>query len=350
MFKIFATIMMAFGLVFTSLPTAQAANTFGDSGHSHFDVHNYANHEVTFCYKITGQALGASGEIFNLPHREVNGSNNMELRGYQDGMHLVRRVGGVATTLTSSLPNPNLKFGVGTEVMFDYTMIGSTFTLYDYTNKVRGAALYQWSDTTYPTGVSISYYTIGGWMGVWEEAHGRPLDTTGQPHDINVPGITQDARAHTQVGTEATFDSPSPAPGGTSNLIANATAGLASGTNYTYTITTTGSGTGFLDTRDPGSSSDTVFFAAGWLRFTPGGTLATLKRYTGTGTLVDTVTAPWGGAGTYTLQYVGSAATLTKAGSTGSAVSLNNNTSGLRVREQSLTNGQVLSWVGVVNP
>lgn len=325
---------------------AQATNSFGDSGHSHFDVHNYANHEITFCYVVTGQAAGATGEIFNLPHRAKNGTSGMELRGYQDGMRLVRRVSGVSTLLKSSLPNPNLKFGVGTEVMFDYTMIGSTFTLYDFTNKVRGPALYQWTDTTYPTGVSISYYTIGGWMGVWEEAHGRPLDATGKPHDIDAPGILQDARSHPKVGTEATFDSPTPAPGGLSSLTSNATAGLASGMNYTYTVTTTGSGSGFLDTRDPGLATNTVFWAAGWLRFTPGGSLATLKRYTGTGTLTNTVTAPWGGAGTYTLTFVGSTATLTKAGATGSAVSLNNNTSGLRVREQGLTNGQSMTWSG----
>lgn len=330
--------------------TAHATNSFGDSAHSHFDIHTYADHEVTFCYEVLNHATGAGSEIANLPHREQDGSNNMELRIRTDGLQLVERVGGVATTLTSSLPNPHLVFGDGSDVMIDYTMVGNTFTAYDFTGNVRGAALYQWTDSRYLTGVSISYYTIGGWHGLWEQAHGRPLDLTGQPHDISLPGLEQDARSHPQVGTEATFDSPIPASGGASDLISNATDGMASGANYTYTITTTGSGNAYIDTRDPGTATDTKFFQTGWLRLTPGGTSATLKQYTGTGTLAGTVTAPFGGAGTYTLQYVGGTATLTKAGSAGSAVSTGNNLSGLRVRAQGFTNGQTLTWAGQVNP
>lgn len=328
---------------------AQAANSFGDSAHSHFDIHLYQKHEVTWCYKVVAKATGAGTRIANLPHREVNGSNNMELRLETNGLRLVKRVNGVATELTNTLPSPGDVFGPGSIAMFDYVMDGNTFTAYDFTGEVRGAAKYRWVDAanTYPTGVSISYYTIGGWQGEWLDAHGRPLDTTGFPHDLL--NLAQDARGHPQVATEATFDSPDPADGGASSIQSNATDGVPSGLNYTYTITSTGAGT--FDFRDPGTATDTQFWKAGWYRFTLAGatTNATIRRYTGTGTLAATYTATGGGPGTYTIVATGPNLVVKKSGATILTVTdPAGNSSGLRVRIMP-TGGSSWTWAGQAN-
>jgi len=261
------------------------------------------------------------------------------------GLRFVRRVGGVATPITSSLPNPGLRFGPGSDVMIDVTLIGSTITAYDFTGNVRGRALYRWTDGKWPTGKAFSYYTIGGWHGRWELVHAKPLDAVGSTHDL--VDVEQDARSHPQgQASAATFDSPIPGGGGEGNLITDATAGVASGANYTYTVTTS-AGNGTFDVRDPGTQSDTVFFAAGYTRLTPGATRATLRRYTGSGTLAATATAPFGGAGTYSLRFVGGTATLTKAGAAGSLVTTGNNTSGLRVRTHPDAGAhQAITWIG----
>lgn len=323
---------------------AGATNSFGKSAHSHFDVHPYANHEVTFCYEVLEKATGAGSEIANFPMRIQDGQNNYEMRIRTNGLEFVRRVGGTATVIKSSLPNPNLKFGVGSDAMFDVTLVGSTFTAYDFTGKVRGRALYQWTDSKWPTGKAFSYYTIGGWHGLWDEVHGKPLDAVGSTHDLIK--VEQDARSHPAGSSSATFDSPIPGGGGEGNLTTSVTAGLASGLNYTYTLSTT-AGTGTFDVRDPGTQSDTVFFQAGYTRLTAGTSSATLKRYTGSGTLVETKTAPFGGAGTYQLQFRGGTATLTKVGAAGSLVTTGNNVSGLRVRTNP-GSGQSITWKGVV--
>jgi hypothetical protein len=336
------TLLVILGLLL--LPaTAGATNSFGKSAHSHFDVHPYQDHEVTFCYEVIDKATGAGSEIANFPMRIQDGQNNYELRIRTDGLQFVRRVGGTATTITSTLPNPHLVFGPGSDVMFDVTLIGSSITAYDFTGNVRGPALYHWTDTKWPTGKAFSYYTIGGWHGLWEVVHGRPLDQVGSTHDVF--DIEQDARAHPQGSSASTFDSPIPGGGGEGNLITDATAGVASGENYTYTLSVT-AGSGTFDVRDPGTQFDTVFFQAGYTRLTPGTTSATLKRYTGSGTLVETRTAPFGGAGSYTLHFQGGTATLTKAGMSGSLVTTGNNVSGLRVRTHPGT-GQSITWQGL---
>jgi hypothetical protein len=309
-------------------------------------VHPYANHEVTFCYVVLAKATGAGSEIANFPMRIQDGSNNYEMRIHTDGLRFVRRVAGVATPLTSKLPKPPIVLGPGSELMVDVVLNGSTITVYDFTGKVRGKALYQWVDTKWPTGKAFSYYTIGGWSGEWEEVHGHPLDAVGSTHDLL--GLFQDARSHPQGDSGPTFDSPLPGGGGEGNLITDASAGLASGTNYTYSITTSAGG-GYFDTRDPGSNFDTVSWKAGWVRLVPGAAKATLRLYSGSGTLVKTVTAPWGGAGTYQLQYRGSTATLTKAGAAGSAVLTGTPVTGLRVRTHpDAAAHQAITWTGRV--
>lgn len=326
---------------------AIATNSFGKSSHSHWDVHPYANHEVTFCYVVIAKATGAGSEIANFPMRIQDGNNNYEMRIHTDGLRFVRRVSGTAVELKSSLPNPGLKLGVGSELMVDVVLSGSTFTVYDFTGDVRGRALYRWSDTKWPTGKAFSYYTIGGWMGQWEEVHGHPLDAVGSTHDLL--GITQDARSHPQgVPSAATFDSPIPGGGGEGNLTTDATAGVASGATYTYTVRTT-AGSGTFDVRDPGTDSNTSFFKAGYVRLTPGASRATLRRYTGSGTLAATATAPWGGAGSYVLRFTASTATLTKVGAVGALVTTGNPTSGIRVRTHPDTGAhQAITWTGRV--
>lgn len=334
-------LLLALGLLVA--PAASATNSFGKSAHSHFDVHPYANHEVTFCYAVLDKAVGAGSEIANFPMRIQDGQNNYEMRIRTNGLEFVRRVGGTATVIKSSLPSPGQVFGVGSDAMFDVTLIGSTITAYDFTGSVRGRALYQWTDSKWPTGKAFSYYTIGGWHGLWEIVHGKPLDAVGSTHDVS--NIEQDARSHKAgKASSATFDSPIPGGGGEGNLTTSATAGVASGANYAYTLTTT-AGSGTFDMRDPGSQDDTVFFAAGYVRLTPGASKATLRRYTGSGTLAATATAPWGGAGTYRLVFQGATATLTKTGAAGSLVTSGNPTSGLRVRT-SPGSGQSITWAG----
>lgn len=324
---------------------AVAANKFGDSAHSHWDIHTYADHEITFCYVVIAKATGADTRIANLPHRETDGPNNMELRLHTDGFRLVVRINGHERQLTPIVkPATPLAFGPGSEVMADYTMIGDTFTLYDFTGGVRGAMWYQWRDSTYPTGRSVSYYTIGGWSGEWEEAHGRPLDSTGHAHDLL--GLFQDARNHPQVAGEATFDSAVPANGGASGITASSTFGLPSGTNYHYDLTVAGSGSGYFAFRLPRTDGPTV--EHGWYRLTPGktGAKATVVRYNSNGTAAKTYTATVGGPGQYHLTLTGPNVQVIKDGV--SILTVNDPagaTAGLRVKA-SPASGQTITWSG----
>lgn len=302
--KVALAILLVCTLV--GLPVAAEAASL-DSAHSHWDIHPYTDFEFRVCYTVQAPpAKGFSSEIADLPHREVDATNNMELRTRQDGFQLVKRINGVAIPLTSTLPNPHLTFGtVGQEIMYDYQMVGSNFDLYQLNpDGSLGTHWYHWSDRTYPSGVSASYYTIGGWFGRWDFVHGKPLNGgTGAPHDIS--NLSQDARNHPQVGTERTFDDPTPASGGANSIVGpgSPTFGLPSGTNYTYSITVDKAGSGSFDFRDPGASSNTVFFTNSYYRLQIG-KLATIQRYVGS-RASTTYTASSGGPGTYTLQMVG---------------------------------------------
>jgi hypothetical protein len=265
----------------------------------------------------------------------------------------VKRIGGVATQLTSTLPNPGLTFGVGSDIMYDYVMVnrtdGSGITDYDLyqlnANGTRGAHWYHWQDSTYSSGVSASYYTIKGWEGEWEFVHGFPLNGgDGAPHDLT--GLAQDARAHAQVASETTFDDPTPADGDANLIVSKATFGLASGTNYTYGITVSGSGSGTFDFRDPGANDNSVFFTSSYYRLKIGNP-ASIQRFVGS-TAGTTWTASSGGPGTYTLQVIGPDIYLKKSGTTILHVNDGGPQSGLRVRVTPAT-GQTWSFTGTVN-
>src|SRR5258708_7819280 len=80
--------------------TMNASATTYISAHSHWDV--------AVVGKNTSVAIS---EITNLPHREQDAQNNMELRTHTDGFRLVKRINGVASELNSTLTNPGLTFG-----------------------------------------------------------------------------------------------------------------------------------------------------------------------------------------------------------------------------------------------
>lgn len=318
------------------------------SAHSHWDVHQYSDHEIQLCYEPIAKTAAAGSLIAHVPMREVDSQNFMDLLIRTDGIALKRRVAGSTVTVTPTFSTAHT-FGPGSDIMLDVTMIGSTFTVYELLpGLARGDKWYQWTDPTYPTGVNISYYTVPGWQGLWDFVHAFPVNGgIGEPHDIN--GLSQDARNHQAVGTEATFDDPTPASGGATDIGTSSTFGLASGVNYTYTLSVTGAGTGYMDFRDPGAASNSKFFQAGWYRFTPGSTAATVKRYTGIGTLAATYTASSGGAGAYTLSLTGPNIVVKKGAAT--ILTVNDpagNSSGLRVRVAPAS-GQAFTWTGTVN-
>jgi len=328
------------------VPAPAAASTY-ISAHSHWDVdlgHPYTDFEFQVCYLIVGRNSAVAGsEIANLPMREVNGQNNMELRTRTDGFQLVYRVSGVAYTLASSLPNPHLTFGVGSDVMYDFVMVGKDFDLYQLNaDGSRGAHWYHWVDSHYPSGVSASYYTIKGWQGLWDFVHGRPLNgKTGAPHDL--AGLAQDARAHAKGGTKGTFDDPTPASGNVNGITGHATFGLPSGSLYTYTITAT-AGSGSFDFRDPGAADNSVFFTSGYYRLRLG-TPATLQRFVGS-TAGAIYKATAGGAGTYQLVLAGPDIYLRNAvGATILHVNDGGPQSGLRVRVTP-SSGQGWGFIG----
>lgn len=344
-------IALVFALVGMALLPQTASAASLDSGHSHWDIHSYTDFEFKVCYEVQAlPATGFSSEIANLPMREVDAKNNMELRTRQDGFQLVHRINGVATTIVSTLPNPGLTFGtVGQQIMYDFVIQGSSFDLYQLNaNGTRGTHWYNWVDTTYPSGVSASYYTIGGWFGKWDFVHGAPINGgAGAPHDIS--GLSQDARSHTQFSTEVTFDDPAPATGDANSIVGpgSPTFGLSSGTNYTYTITEAGSGTGSFDFRDPGANNNSVFFTSSYYRLRLG-TLATIQRYVGS-TASTTYTATSGGPGSYTIQMIGPDIYLKNSvGTTILHVNDGGPQSGLRIRIIPST-GQTWSWTGTVN-
>jgi hypothetical protein len=349
--RIIGVALLGLGLVLAVLGTTTVSATTYDSAHSHWDIHRYTDFEFQVCYAVTAQNTAIStSEIANLPVREQDGQNNIELRTRTNGLQLVYRINGVATQLTSSLANPGLTFGVGSDVMYDLVIHGNTYDVYQLLSDghSRGAHWYSWTDSHYASGVSASYYTIKGWQGTWEFVHGFPINGgAGAPHDLL--NVVQDARNHPQVGTEATFDDPTPAGGDANSIISGGspTFGLASGTNYTYTITESGSGSGTFDFRDPGSSNNAVFFTSSYYRLTLTSP-AKIQRFVGS-TASTVYTASSGGPGTYTVQMIGPDIYLKNAGGT---IILHVNDggpqSGLRVR-LTPSSGQVWNWAGATN-
>lgn len=343
---VLTVVLLAAGMVFTTPARAQATARLLPA-HSHWDVHEYSNHEIQLCYEPQAQTSSAGKTIAFLPIREKDSQNFMELDIRRDGLRLSRPVSGQAVIDRPTFSTTHT-FGVGDEIMLDFTMIGNTFTVYELLpGLARGAKWYQWTDSTFSTGVNISYYTSPGYRGLWDFVHAFPISGgIGQPHDI--VGLNQDARAHSTTSSLATFDDPSPAGGGASGIAHSSTFGLPSGSNYTYTVDVTGSGKGYFDFRDPGTAAGAAFFAAGWYRFTPGPTVgpATIRRYTGSGTLARTYTASTGGPGAYTIVLTGPNVSVRKSGATILTVTdPAGNTSGLRVRI-SPASGQSFAWTG----
>jgi hypothetical protein len=298
-----AATLLASGVV--SAAPAQAELS---PAHSHWDVHSYTNHEIQFCYDPTAIDPGAGNTLAFMPLREQDAQNFMQLNIQRDGFALQKRVNGTLSTVSPSFSTSGLGHGVGNDIMVDFVMAGSTYTLYQLNRSLsRGAELYQWHDSTYSVGVNISYYTEPYVAGTWDFVHAFPIDGgIGEPHDIF--GLHQDATNHDSVTGLTTFDDPTPADGGATDITTSSTFGLPSGAKYVYKIRKTGStGNGSFDFRDPGDSGNELFFQNSYYRFRtdqPGGK-ATLQRFNGS-TPGTTYTASSGGPGTYTLSLQGS--------------------------------------------
>lgn len=318
--------------------------------HSHWDVARYNNHEVKFCYAVQAKKTdnGTPSAIISfLPLREVDSQNFMELDLRQDGFAMRRRVSGTFTTVTPTFKDGlNHAHGVGSDIMVDFTMVGSTYSLYNLNaDNSRGALIEQWQDSTYPSGVNISYYTQPRWEGIWEFVHAFPIQGgTGQPHDIT--NLLQDARNHNKVLSEATFDDPTPANGNATGITASSTFGLPSGSAYHYTVTMSGPAGGKFDFRDPADYSRSSPFFYDHYRLNLSSTPTIQHVKTGATTTTVNGQVGTGGAGTYTIALSGSSITVQKLGTTILSVS-GANTSGVRVRV-SPASGQKWSWSGSV--
>lgn len=333
-------------------PVSASAATIGQliPGHSHWDVKN-VDHQLQVCYTVMATpTTGAGSTIAFIPHREVDSQNFMQLDITKTGFRLKRRVASVFTTVTPdpAVPTPVLTLGtVGQDIMFQYEMRGADFYLYQLLpDLTRGALWYHWYDTTYPSGVNISYYTQPHWFGSWDFVHGKTLDGIGWPHEIT--GLAQDARNHPAIITgQNTFDSTTPASGGVTgvnnSLGGSPTFGLASGANYTYTINVAGTGSGSFDFRDP-AVPENVFWGASFYRLKVG-TSATIQRFNGA-TAGATYTATQGGPGSYTLTLTGADMNLSKAGIPILHVNDGGPQSGVRVRI--IPSTQTWSWTGKV--
>ena len=84
--------------------------------------------------------------------------------------------------------------------------------------------------------------------------------------------------------------------------------------DYTYSFTVSGSGTGYVDFRDPFSSSGT-FFTAGFYRLKLGDGAPELSRISGGSKIAKTWTGRGGGDGTYTVALHGSSISISGKGS-----------------------------------
>ena len=344
-----AVVLAAGGALF--VPHGGASGT-QLTAHSHWDDPN-ASYEIKACYDVLANTVDAGSEIAHIPFREQDAPNFYDLLIRTDGFQLKRRINNVAATVQPTFSTPH-SFGVGSGIMFDFVAQGSTFSLYQLLgtadNPVRGPLWYQWSDSTYSRGVNISYYTVHGWDGKWDNLVATPLDNVGVGHDIH--GFVQDARNVS--GSGVTFDSTIPANGGVTGASqaksgSSATWGLPSGPDYTYAITVDKAGTGHFDFRAPASNADGSgdYFTSSFYRLTLGST-PTIQRFNGSSPgQVYSASAATGGAGTYTLRLNGPAITLVSpAGKALVTVNDGGPQTGVRVR---LTPGdQTWSWKGTV--
>jgi hypothetical protein len=336
------------------LPVPASAATIGQliPAHSHWDVHDYRDHQVDICYMVTHPPADDAGNLIAfLPLREVDAKNFMQLEIRKTGFQLRKRIAGTFTTVTPSVAPPVMTLGtVGQLIMFRFTMVGDRYELYELHHGDQpgelhqGPLLGQWYDATYPTGVNISYYTQPKWAGKWNFVHGRPLDNTGQPHDIFQ--LVQDSRSHPSVRGEDTFDDPTPADGGSDGIAGTSSAnfGLPHGPNYRFAITVSGSSTtpGTFDFRDP-VSADVRYFVADFYRLTVASSSMRLTRYNGA-TAGQVWTVNIGGPGDYEIGTAGPVITVKKSDVTLLTVNDGGPQSGIRVRVRPGT--QAWSWTG----
>jgi hypothetical protein len=308
---------------------------------------------LKFCYTILGPTSGAGSTIAFIPLREKDSQNFLQLTITTSGFKLRRRVNGTFTDVKPDVSTPLPHGTPGQEIMGDFVEIGSDFYLYALNPDLsRGPLQYHWHDSTYPVGVNISYYTSPHWAGTWDFVRGQPLDNVGMPHQIH--DLTQDARNHPSVTGAATFDDSHPASGSISDItnrdVATVNVGLPSGMNYTYSFHVNGSvaDSGYVDYRDPGSSSNEKFWQAGWYRLKVAGTKTTIQRFTGSGTAGQIWTASSGGAGSYLLVLRGSDQTLYKNGTQVLHANDGGPSSGVRVRFR--PGNQTWSFKGTMMP
>lgn len=337
--------------IFALYITANASGT-GSSllpAHSHWDDPN-VDYEIKACYIPIAAASGAGSTYGWIPFREVDSQNFMQLEMTKTGLVMKKRVSGTFTTLTPKFKTTH-SFGLGQPIMYDLVAQGSTFTVYALnTDDSRGAEWYQWSDSTYPKGVNISYYTQNHYYGEWVDVTTKPLDSNGVGH--NISKLFQDARNVT--GTGATFDSAIPANGGVTGISyakngGSPQFGLPHGANYTFKITVDKIGTGHFDFRDPATESQGTggYFKNSYYRLTLG-TTPTIQRYNGSTAGKVYKANGTGGAGTYTLQTVGPNIILyAPNGSNILSVNDGGPQFGLRVRIS--PGNQIWTWTGTAN-
>jgi hypothetical protein len=320
--------------------SAGAASSPYLPAHSHWDGAN-GDYELKACYDPVARAAGAGSTIGFMPFRAQDAKDYLELDLTTNGYQLrVRRSGNWTVVIPDVKPSRQLSFGVGTEMMIDLVVQGADITLYSLTSsQSRGGKLYHWRTTAYMRGSYIAYYTQPKWSANWDFVHVVPFDKTTVPHDVLK--LQQNALDQTGAGL-TTFDDPRPVSGGESHLRDRATFGAPQGPDYTYSFTVSGSGTGYVDFRDPFSSSGT-FFTAGFYRLKLGDGAPELSRISGGSKIAKTWTGRGGGDGTYTVALHGSSISISGKGSL--SVSDSGPQTGIRLRITPGA-GQVWSWKG----
>jgi hypothetical protein len=345
--------------------------------HSHWDDPNQ-DYEIKACYTPLVKGSGAGSTISFIPVREQNASNFYQLSLTTSGFTFTKRVDRTFYSVPA-LHTTTQSFGVNMQIMFDFTEIGNTFTVYTLNaDGSRGALLDQWQDNAnaggvapFLQGVNISYYTQPHWKGQWDFFHGIPLDSVGVGHNGGSEAypVVQDATStHSVCGTDVTHDDTTPAAGEVDNTGLNGLPagqstinwGLASGANYTYTLTVSGitaSGS-YLDFRDP-QAPDNTYWDEGFYRLKLGTSTSkpTIQRFVSGFTANCTAASSTsdathlgnadGGDGTYTLALTGNVITLSRSGVTLLTVTepSGDPLSGIRLRLHPSA-GEVWTWTG----
>lgn len=345
--KFIVAVVVFLALVF--VPSGLSTGSSLLPAHSHWDDPN-VNYEIKACYIPIAAASGAGSTYGWIPFREVDSQNFMQLEMTKTGLVLKRRVSGAFTVVTPSFKTTH-SFALGTDIMYDLTAIGSTFTVYQLNSDgSRGPMWYQWSDSTFSKGVNISYYTQSHYYGEWESVTTTPLDSNGVGHKISA--LYQDARNVT--GTGATFDSAIPANGGVTGISTAKNGGspqfgLPHGANYTFKITVDKAGSGHFDFRDPATEPQGTggYFKNSFYRLTLGST-PTIQRYNGStaGTTYKASTS--GTGGTYTLQTVGASIYLYAPSGT-KILTVNDGGPQFGLRVRVLPGDQTWTWTGTAN-